>query len=122
MKTGNYDNAVLIVCVYVSEHGVEEGRVGGFMPLPTRPQRYRGPTSLVPVRSALAFKLLSDEMGLKFQVWNLRLRCFLVACTRLYNPLCPSVCRSVSPLVRRSVGSSVRWFVGPSVHWSVCHT
>ena len=28
---------------------------------------------------------------------------FLVACTRLYNPLCPSV----GPLVRRSVGPSV---------------
>ena len=31
---------------------------------------------------------------------------FLVACTRLYTPLC------------RSVGPSVRWSVGPSVHLS----
>ena len=36
---------------------------------------------------------------------------FLVACTRLYNPLC----RSVGPSVRRSVGPSVRRSVRPSV-------
>ena len=35
---------------------------------------------------------------------------FLVACTRLYKPLC------------RSVGPSVRWSVGPSVGPSVRHT
>merc|ERR1711954_333599 len=43
----------------------------------------------------------------------------LVACTRLYKPLCrsvgPSVRRSVGPSVGRSVGPSVRWSVGPSV-------
>ena len=32
---------------------------------------------------------------------------FLVACTRLYDPLCPSVCLSVGPSVRRSVGHTL---------------
>ena len=40
---------------------------------------------------------------------------FLVACTRLYNPLR----RSVGPSVRRSVGPSVRWSVGPSFRRTV---
>ena len=39
---------------------------------------------------------------------------FLVACTRLYTLLCPSVGRLVSRLVGRSVGQSVGWSVGPN--------
>ena len=41
---------------------------------------------------------------------------FLVACTRLYKPLCQLVSWSVGRLVRRSVGPSVR---RPSVRRSV---
>ena len=40
---------------------------------------------------------------------------FLVTCTRLYNPLCPSVRRFVYSSVRPSVHLSVHWSVGPSV-------
>ena len=39
---------------------------------------------------------------------------FLVACTRLYNPFCLSVCLSVGRLVDRSVGRSVTlYFFSP---------
>ena len=42
-----------------------------------------------------------------FLSFSLFLSSFLVACTRLYKPLCRSVRRSVGPSVRRSVGRSV---------------
>ena len=58
------------------------GEAGGWMPLPTRPQRYCDPASLVFM--------------------------FLVADTQLYKRLCPSVRWSVGPSVRPSVRPSIR--------------
>ena len=47
VKTRIYNAAVMIVCVCVSEHGVGEGMDGGCMPLPTHPQQFCDPASLV---------------------------------------------------------------------------
>ena len=47
VKTRIYDAAVMIVGMCVSEHGMGEGRDGDCMPLPTRPQRFCDPASLV---------------------------------------------------------------------------
>ena len=41
--------------VCVSEHGVREGADESCMPLPTRPQRYCDPASLILIRSQLVF-------------------------------------------------------------------
>ena len=40
VNTRIYDATVMIFCVCVSKHGVEEGMDGASMPLPTRAQQY----------------------------------------------------------------------------------
>ena len=51
MKTRIYDAAVVIeyVWVYVSVWEGGWGEAGGWLPLPTRPQQYCDPASLVPL-------------------------------------------------------------------------
>ena len=46
--------------------------------------------------------------------------CFIVAYTRLYESICPSVCSTVHPSVCPSVCLSVRPSACLSVGWSVC--
>ena len=50
---------------------------------------------------------LKRMITVKMEELNLNFLQFLVACTRLYKPLCRSVGQSVGRSVRRSVGPSV---------------
>ena len=76
-------------------------------------------TLISPIYLTFSLHLLSFTLGQITSVrpifitkkFPIKCRVFLVACTRLYNPLCRSVRRSVRPSVRPSVRNTLLFFV-----------
>ena len=114
-ETRIYDAAVVIECVWVYVSVWEGGwnEAGGWLPLPTHPQQYSDPASLV-IFISFSFCLFFSSFLSFFLSYFLQfflLSSVLSSSLRLFLFICVHATLHPALSVRRSVRPSVRWSV-----------